>query len=139
MTSPSFTADQSVYRNTRHNRSSPVMRISGITISQCSNGFLPNGSYPRSCVGCTVNEDDLSCYCYDLTRHGKPAKTGPIAVQVHLNDDGRVRAIERSCRAALKRAATRSRAAFTLQGALSPGLSKNELQRRFARMQWHWI
>ena len=90
MTFPSCTADQSVYRNTRHNRSSPVMRISGIIISQCSNGFLPNGSYLRSCVGCTCNDHELSCYCYDPTRHGKPAKRGPIAVQVYLNDDGRV-------------------------------------------------
>ena len=140
MTFPNFTVDQPVYRNTRHYRSSsPIMRISGITISQCGNRFPPNGSYLRSCVGCTCNDHELSCYCYDPTRCGKPAKTGPIAVQVHLNDDGRVRAIERSCRAVLKRAATRSRAAFTLQGALPPGLSKNELQRRFARRRSHWI
>jgi hypothetical protein len=37
--------------------------------------------------------------------HGKPASTAHIAIQVHLDDGGRVRAIERSCRDALKRAA----------------------------------
>jgi pimeloyl-ACP methyl ester carboxylesterase len=132
MTLPSFTAVQSVYPNKRHNRSSPVMRNSGIT------GFQAYGSYPQSFVRCTRNDDDLSCCCYDPTRHDKPAKTGPIAVQAHLNDDGRVMVIERNCRAALKRAATR-KAAFPLQGALPLGLSKNELQRRFARMQSHWI
>ena len=92
MTFPSFTAGQSVYRNTPHCRlSSPAMRICGITVSQCVNAFLPNGSYQRSCVGCTCNDGDLSCCCYDLTRNGKRSKTGPIAVQVHLNDDGRIR------------------------------------------------
>src|ERR1051326_1895206 len=38
-------------------------------------------------------------------RHGKPASTAHIAIQVHLDDGGRVRSIERSCRDALKRAA----------------------------------
>ena len=38
-------------------------------------------------------------------RHGKPASTAQIAIQVHLDDGSRVRAIERSCRDALKRAA----------------------------------
>jgi hypothetical protein len=38
-------------------------------------------------------------------RHGKPASTAHIAIQVHLDDGNRVRAIERSCRDALKRAA----------------------------------
>jgi hypothetical protein len=39
------------------------------------------------------------------TSHRKPSSTAHIAVQVHLDDGGRVRAMERSCRAALKRAA----------------------------------
>jgi hypothetical protein len=39
------------------------------------------------------------------TRHGKPASTRHIEIQVHLSDGQRVRAIERSCRDALKRAA----------------------------------
>ena len=39
------------------------------------------------------------------TRHGKPASTRHIEVQVHLNDRQRARAIERSCRDALRRAA----------------------------------
>jgi hypothetical protein len=38
-------------------------------------------------------------------KHGKPASTDRIEVQVHLEDGGRVRAIEHSCHAALKRAA----------------------------------
>ena len=75
MTLPSFTAGQSVYRNTPNDRSSsPVMRISGITNSQYGNGFLPDGSYLRSCDECTCNDDDLSYYRYDPTRHDKPAK-----------------------------------------------------------------
>ncbi len=39
------------------------------------------------------------------TKHGKPASTRHVEVQVHLNDGQRVRAIERACRAALARAA----------------------------------
>ena len=38
-------------------------------------------------------------------KHGKPATTEHVQVQVHLADNGRVRDIERSCRAALNRAA----------------------------------
>jgi len=40
------------------------------------------------------------------TKHGKPASTEHVAVQVHLSNGERVGAIERSCRAALKRSAT---------------------------------
>jgi hypothetical protein len=47
------------------------------------------------------------------SKHGKPASTEHIEVQVHLEDGGRVRAIERSCRATLKRAA-RTWAPFAL-------------------------
>jgi hypothetical protein len=39
------------------------------------------------------------------TKLGKPANTGHIEVQVHLSDAERARAIDRSCRSALKRAA----------------------------------
>jgi len=39
------------------------------------------------------------------TKHGKPARTDKVEVQVHLSQRERVRDIERSCRAALGRAA----------------------------------
>jgi len=39
------------------------------------------------------------------TKHGKPAPTDHVEVQVHLSNVERVGAIDRSCRAALKRAA----------------------------------
>src|SRR5438270_655631 len=39
------------------------------------------------------------------TKHGKPASTEHVEVQVHLGNRERVGAIEHSCRAALKRAA----------------------------------
>jgi hypothetical protein len=39
------------------------------------------------------------------TKHGKPFSTRHVEVQVHVNDGERVRAIEGSCRAALKRSA----------------------------------
>jgi hypothetical protein len=39
------------------------------------------------------------------TRYGQPASTRDIEVQVHLADRDRVKTIQRSCRAALKRAA----------------------------------
>ena len=54
------------------------------------------------------------------TRHGKPARTGHIEVQVHLTDRQRVRAIERGCRAALNRAA-RTWAPFPLPARSSRG------------------
>jgi hypothetical protein len=38
-------------------------------------------------------------------RYGRPAATGHVEVQVHLDDCGRARAVERSARAALHRAA----------------------------------
>src|SRR5438067_832668 len=40
-----------------------------------------------------------------FTRYGQPASTSHVQVQVHLEDGERVRAIQRSCRSALKRAA----------------------------------
>jgi hypothetical protein len=40
-----------------------------------------------------------------LARFGQPASTAHVEVQVHLEDGERARAIERSCRSALKRAA----------------------------------
>jgi hypothetical protein len=39
------------------------------------------------------------------TKHGRPASTEHVEVQVHLGNRERVGAIEHSCRAALKRAA----------------------------------
>ncbi len=47
-------------------------------------------------------------------KHGKPASTDHVEVQVHLSDRKRVEEIERSCRTALKRAA-RTWAPFPLQ------------------------
>jgi hypothetical protein len=47
------------------------------------------------------------------TKHGRPAPTRHIEIQVHLNDGSRVRAIERGCRDALNRAA-RTWAPFVL-------------------------
>jgi hypothetical protein len=47
------------------------------------------------------------------TKHGRAASTRHVEVQVHLNDGHRVRAIERSCRDALNRAA-RTWAPFVL-------------------------
>jgi hypothetical protein len=86
MTLPSFTADQSLYRSTRHYRSSARGEgVHGITTAQCGNGFLPSGSYLLSCVGCTCNDDYLSCYCYDgLT--GIPMFTDLSFVSTCLGD-----------------------------------------------------
>src|SRR6266487_2856136 len=39
------------------------------------------------------------------TKHGKPFSTKHVEVQVHVSDSERVRAIKRSCRDALQRAA----------------------------------
>src|SRR5215475_11981589 len=39
------------------------------------------------------------------TKHGRPASTAHVEVQVHLGDAGRVRTIERACQDALRRAA----------------------------------
>jgi hypothetical protein len=55
----------------------------------------------------------LRMVCATPAKHGRPASTGNIEVQVHLSDAGRVRAIEGSCRAALQRAA-RTWAPFAL-------------------------
>ena len=67
MTILSFTAEQSLYQSGRHYRSSLLAASArGVTISQCGNGSLPNGSYLQSCVGCTCNNDSLFCYCYDF-------------------------------------------------------------------------
>jgi hypothetical protein len=47
------------------------------------------------------------------TKHGRPASTGHIEIQVHLKDGNQVRTIEHSCRDALNRAA-RTWAPFVL-------------------------
>jgi hypothetical protein len=69
MTLPSFTANQSVYRNTWHYRSSPrAQSVRGITPSQLQ--FVPYGTYLYSCYGCTYGQDDtLFCGCLDLNRN----------------------------------------------------------------------
>jgi hypothetical protein len=85
MTLPSFTAEQSLYRSGQHYRSSLLAATTrGITISQCGNGFLPNGSYQQSCVGCTCDGDYLQCYCYDF--NGVPQDTGLAPVSNCIGD-----------------------------------------------------
>jgi hypothetical protein len=67
MALPSFTADQSLYRSSRHYRSSsPARIIGGVRPSD----YLPSGSYLQSCANCTYTPgffgfDDLSCSCLD--------------------------------------------------------------------------
>jgi hypothetical protein len=64
MTLPSFNAEQSLYRSSRHYRSSAFASVvRGIRPSD----DLPWGSYQDSCFNCTYNEyhdDNLICACY---------------------------------------------------------------------------
>src|SRR5437870_2880937 len=71
------------------------------------------------------------------TKHGKPASTNHVEVQVHLRNDERVRAIQRSCRDALLRAA-RTWAPFPLPLdrvevlSSAPSLGKVDIYERWA-------
>ena len=67
---PSLTAEQSLYRSSRHYRSSAHQKIiDGVRPSD----YLPPGTYQQSCFNCAYNAipvfggiyDDLSCSCYD--------------------------------------------------------------------------
>jgi hypothetical protein len=62
MTLPSFTAEQSLYRSSRHYRSSALASVAaGIRPSD----NLPPGTYQQSCFQCSYDGDALQCYCYD--------------------------------------------------------------------------
>jgi hypothetical protein len=67
MTLPSFNAEQSVYRGSRHYRSSAfASAVGGIRPSGCTVP-PPNGTYNNSCYDCCWDTDanTLTCYCYD--------------------------------------------------------------------------
>ena len=67
MALPSFTAEQSLYRSSRHYRASALASIVGGV--RPSDGSLPDGSYLQSCPSCTLLPGflsaDLECSCYD--------------------------------------------------------------------------
>jgi len=73
-------------------------------------------------------------------KHGKPASTDHVEVQVHLTDRKRVEEIERSCRTALKRAA-RTWAPFPLRLdrvevlSSAPPLGKADIYERWVSVQ----
>lgn len=79
----------------------------------------------------------LVCSCPG--KHGKPASTRHVAVQVHLSDSQRVRAIERGCHDALRRAA-RTWAPFSLPLdrvevlSSAPPLGKVDIYERWANV-----
>ena len=62
MTLPSFNAEQSLYRSSRHYRSSALASaVGGIRPSD----DLPDGSYQNSCYDCGYDGSTLRCYCYN--------------------------------------------------------------------------
>ena len=67
MTFPSFTAEQSLYRSSRHYRASALASVVGGVYP--SDDGLPDGSYVQSCPSCTRLPGflgyDLECSCYD--------------------------------------------------------------------------
>ena len=70
MTLPSFSAEQSLYRSSRHYRASALAgAVGGIRPS----ANLPHGSYQYSCFDCCSNGSDLFCVCYD--EYGGPILT----------------------------------------------------------------
>ena len=64
---PSFTAERSLYRSSRHYRASALPSLVGGV--RPSDGSLPDGSYLQSCPSCTLLPGflsaDLECSCYD--------------------------------------------------------------------------
>ena len=62
MTLPSFNAEQSLYRSSRHYRASALASaVGGIRPSD----DLPHGSYQNSCYDCGYDGSTLTCNCYD--------------------------------------------------------------------------
>ena len=62
MALPSFTAEQSLYRSSRHYRASALASIVGGV--RPSDG-QPGGSYLQSCFNCSYDGWTLTCFCYD--------------------------------------------------------------------------
>ena len=62
MALPSFTAEQSLYRSSRHYRASALASIVGGV--RPSDG-QPGGSYLQSCFNCSYDGWNLTCFCYD--------------------------------------------------------------------------
>ena len=67
MALPNFTAEQSLYRSSRHYRASALASVVGGVYP--SDDGLPDGSYVQSCPSCTRLPGflgyDLECSCYD--------------------------------------------------------------------------
>jgi len=62
MALPSFTAEQSLYRSSRHYRASALASIVGGV--RPSDG-QPGGTYLQSCSSCSYNGETLTCNCLD--------------------------------------------------------------------------
>jgi hypothetical protein len=62
MTLAHFTAEQSVYRSSRHYRATALTALaSGVRPSY----VLPGGTYQQSCFNCTYDGAALTCFCYN--------------------------------------------------------------------------
>ena len=74
---PSFNAEQSLYRSSRHYRSSAFASVVG---SIRPSDALPPGSYQQSCFQCMYdgNLDLLSCACNDGNGCGQYTYLGEI-------------------------------------------------------------
>ena len=73
MTLPSFNAEQSLYRSSRHYRASALASVVGGIRPSDDCGMCPDGSYKQTCFDCCFNGSDLYCNCHD--ENGYPVVT----------------------------------------------------------------
>jgi hypothetical protein len=91
MTLPSFNAEQSLYRSSRHYRASALASaVGGIRPSDLC-GNCPGGSYQQTCFDCCSNGTDLTCRCLDeggVPRRTSLLENGASITDCHENEPG---------------------------------------------------
>jgi len=82
MALPSFSAERSLYRSSRHYRSSS---LAGVVGGVRPSDVPPGGTYQQSCFNCSYDGWTLECFCYDVfggysqsRLHGAPHCSGDI-------------------------------------------------------------
>ena len=83
MTLPNFNAEQSLYRSSRHYRSSA---LAGVVGGIRPSDIPPPLSYQATCVGCCFDGFDLKCYCRDV--NGNLVLTSLLQTGVSVPDCG---------------------------------------------------
>jgi len=96
MALPNFTAERSLYRSSRHYRSSALASIVGGV--RPSDG-QPDGSYLQSCSNCSYDGNILTCSCLDESGNSRQATLSsvPNCIGDIGNNNGYLNCFQNDC------------------------------------------